>query len=308
MNSTIQLQRLKSFFTNVLLPTIASVAFSLVSFPELITSLFLNFGVTFEEEDGVFSDVRTLAIVIGTLATLGSIVFARHEAGVLQRVNAALQHKEVELTRKNECLARRDVEWDRFRESAFNGLKEVLDAYLRNFCIKHYCSQPEIGSPPPSLRISIYTYDRMRDICYLVGRFSATESFNRAGRRKYPIDTGAIGRAWDTGSADIILENDWSCDPLEWARELETEYNMGREVIAGLTMKSRAFCARRINGGPDGNTPIGVALIETTDCALDDVARELLAKLLDDHLKIIRTFIYHDYELHKKYPRNGEGL
>ena len=308
MKLSFQVPNLSSIFATIFLPTLAATAFALVSYPELMTSLVSYLGMTTERDDGVLSDVRTLAIVIGFLSTFGSISYAKREMRSLREVNKDLQDREVELKKATETLQRRDVEWTQFRVSAFEGLKQVLDAYLRNFCIAYYSANSEEGKPPASLRISIYTHDKPRNVCYLVGRYSPTISYNGAGRREYPIDTGAIGRAWDKIDADIELEKNWASDPLGWARELETKYKMGRDVIEGLSMKSQAFLSKRINGGADGNTPIGVALIETTDGKLDDGARELLDRLLENDLMIIQNFMYHDYELHKEYPRNGEGF
>jgi len=225
-------------FALYLLPTIAAASFALVSYPELMKLLLSKVGFNPDAGDGLAIDVRTLAVTVGLGSMIGSIFYARKEAGSLRAVNTILRERETELQLSTKSLERREIEWSAFKNSAFEGLKRVLDSYIRNYAIDYYKNSHSGANPPNTLRISIYTHDKDSNVCYLVGRYSYNTLYNGSGRSEYPIDTGAIGQAWDKGSADIQISKSWHDD-----------------VIKNINMKSQAFLSKRISGGTDANTP-----------------------------------------------------
>ena len=291
-------------------PPLSAVVFALVSFPELAKLIVKFFGLEVESlanDSSLLLYVRITCIILGFLLNFLSICHSRKESASLSRANETLLRREKKLEETRKKLSKRDAKWEQFKGESFDGIKKFMDSYLRNFVTDYFRKLPDYNEPPSTLRVSIYTYDRSKDICFLVGRYSFNTRYTQSRRKAYPVDNGAIGRAWTDGEAKITISANADEDFDEWKKELSEVYGMPSDIIESLTMKSHAFLSQRINGGYDGNLPIGVALVETTNIELTQEEKILLPTLLKDDLAVIKNFIHYDYELHEKYPRRQKG-
>lgn len=293
-------ESIKGFIGYYVFPVTAALAFALVSHPDLAAWALARFGWVTENTSTLGSDVRTLLILIGFAATGLSIWYARREVRSLTELNQRLTQSETKLVETEQSLSKRLADWVDFKRKSFEGLKGVLDSYISNLVIEHY-KEHGGANPPGSMRVSIYTHDERNEEFSLIGRYSYNYLFKKKGRASYPLNSGAIGKAWIEGDANIVIQASPS-DEMAYRRELE-EYGMGRSEIDGLTMRSVSFFAKRLNGGSSSNTPIGVVLIESTDSTLSDNELKLLARIEEDGGYVVRNVMFHEYVLHKEYPR-----
>ncbi|MBA2283075.1 MAG: hypothetical protein H0W25_17835 [Acidimicrobiia bacterium] len=88
----------------------------------------------------------------------------------------------------------------------------------------------------------------------LVGRYSAMPTFDRTtGRAEYPYDEGVIGKAWEKGAwEEPRLSNpgarDAPANP-RWIDQQCGRYNLPRDEVQTMTMRSRSYAAIRLECG-----------------------------------------------------------
>lgn len=295
-----KLADVRSVLGYYVLPVLAAVSFALVSHPTLAAWALGHLGWREDETSALSSDVRTLLILVGFGATLLSIWYARREVKSLTELNEELSTSKTRLVETEQILSKRVSDWVDFKTKSFEGLKGVLDSYLSHLANEHY-RQEESTTPPVTMRISVYTHDERSEEFSLIGRYSYNYQFKKKGRASYPLNSGAIGKAWIEGHADIEIVASPD-DKVAYRRELET-YGMSSPEIDNLTMRSISFFAKRLNGGSSSNTPIGVVLVESTSPKLTDAERKLVERIEADDGYVVRNVMFHEYVLHKEYPR-----
>lgn len=129
-------------------------------------------------------------------------------------------------------------------------------------------------------RISLYVFDKSGHFV-LAARYSENPSWERPGRAKLPADRGIIGKAWQAG---WVFDNNFP-DPLEdfasYAEYCRQVYTYEWKVVHEMKMKSRLYCAMRVEDQSPLHQKIGVVVIESTDC--NRYTETELAAILKEH-------------------------
>lgn len=110
-------------------------------------------------------------------------------------------------------------------------------------------------------RVSIYKLELEHFRC--IGRFSTNESYKAKPDRMYAKSIGVLGKAWERGG---ISESESPCPEKELEKYLEfhhTRYDVPKDLARNSNMKSRAFCAVRIEDYRQA--PIAVIIVESTE-------------------------------------------
>jgi len=110
-------------------------------------------------------------------------------------------------------------------------------------------------------RVSIYKLELDHFRC--IGRFSTNESFKAKPDRMYAKSIGVLGLAWERGG---LSEAESPCPVTELEKYLEfhhTRYRIPKDLARNSNMKSRAFCAVRIEDYRQA--PIAVIIVESTE-------------------------------------------
>ena len=146
-----------------------------------------------------------------------------------------------------------------------NTLQSRLNTYVRDKIIDFYKSINKNSDPPPTMRVSVYTHNRDLKKLSVVARFSSNAEYDNPASTPQPQaeNSGVVGRAWIEIKCEACIEADPETDWEAYRRVLIDEWKMDESHVNDLAMRSRHLRARRIEGGEDGRTRIGVVLIET---------------------------------------------
>jgi hypothetical protein len=99
----------------------------------------------------------------------------------------------------------------------------------------------------------------------LVARFSENPSDNNADRRIYPIQ-GCLREAWESDRCSLVISTSRDQDRVAWARQ-HVASGLPAETVENLTMGVRTLIACRVNDQRDGEAPLGVLVLESTQTA-----------------------------------------
>jgi hypothetical protein len=87
-------------------------------------------------------------------------------------------------------------------------------------------------------RISLYRYDRREGKFIMIARHSSNPRLKQPGRVIYPENQGCIGKAWEQSICFVDLPEPGTS---QYYQVHETEWNMDRETVDSITMKSRTI-------------------------------------------------------------------
>lgn len=166
------------------------------------------------------------------------------------------------------------------RANALYREKDALEKIIRGFGDDYFdIWRTKLGHTAKTLgfgdqeRVSIYRYSEQDRTFYMLGRYSEGPDFARRGRAVYPEDQGCIGRAWRTGEGIAQELPDPEVDYDNYERAMSDGWNIDRDTLRAMAMKSRLICAIAIRDRTDLRR-IAVVVFESTRVngfALDDV-------------------------------------
>lgn len=226
-------------------------------------------------------------------ATAFSLIFIF--GGLSQYLTYRIALKRVRI-RKLECTI------DSLRESNV-ALTENIHNLIEGYLFRLADGKLNFGADelPNTDRITLYVYDEGGEAPSFVpaGRYSGNPVFRRPGDTKLPLK-GCLAAAW---SDDWMFCCDFP-DP-EIDEDAYLAHHLKKGITKGraksLTMRSRLYCGWKV-GGENGEPPLGVVVIESTDPArfgeaeLKDVYdRE--GALLADLLGKVRPYITNPSEI-----------
>lgn len=110
-------------------------------------------------------------------------------------------------------------------------------------------------------RASAYFYgmDDEGEHFVMVARNSANPSYRRPGRRRYPVNQGVIGKAWNRANGYFAVRQ-LPKNQADWNNKLVEDYGFTHEVASNITMKAASIGALRIH---DNDGAVGMLVIET---------------------------------------------
>jgi hypothetical protein len=121
-------------------------------------------------------------------------------------------------------------------------------------------------------RMSLYVHDGDGGFT-LCGRYSYNPQLRRTGRPSYPDTEGCIGRAWREGWHFRVMPHRRDA----YDRLCLGEYQFAQEALDNITMRSKIFTAKRIDGR---NGEVAVVIYESL--ARDAVNEDQVRGVLDD--------------------------
>jgi len=211
--------------------------------------------------DNIWSDGRwalVSAVVLATASLLSQFL--------LQRPSY------MELSRLEEVANSQSTEKSRALEQAFT----VLIRKLAEHCSINANSD----------RISVYYFHDEGFV--MLARWSSHPTYTRAGRGSYPTGQGAIGEAWDRGSAVSILPP----TRIRWEKSLEAHHGFPPGSTQGLSMHCQSIAAIRIDAD---HHAVGVLVFESADgtrasqSTLDTAKSSMLFATLSELVNAVAT-------------------
>ena len=183
---------------------------------------------------------------------------------------------------------------DRKKENdrAIEGYAKILKLYIKNRIIQFYSIKWHCD-PPSTMRISIYTNYKEWNI--QIARYSFHREYDSEDTKPHlqKEESGAVGIAWKTGKCDIKVKSNPAIDPDAYKRELMDDWNMSKEHVDNLSMKSRRLKGKRLTGvrETDDKKEIGVILIESTKKCFDCKEEEIFEILSEDEDMLINNIV-----------------
>lgn len=105
-------------------------------------------------------------------------------------------------------------------------------------------------------RVSVYYFHSERFV--MLARWSPHPKYVRPGRSEYPSGQGAIGEAWDRGSAVVTLP----ASRTRWDQRLERHHGFAAGTARNLSMQCQSIAALRVE---TDHRAVGVIVFESTD-------------------------------------------
>lgn len=119
---------------------------------------------------------------------------------------------------------------------------------------------------PERLSLLCCTGDRFE----LVARYSANPSYVVAGSRSYKLTDGCHGRAWEQGSAELVVPVARNADRQAWVAS-HVDSGLPLVVADDLRMPTRTVIAVRIDDPRAARRPLGVVVLESEQAHTDIV-------------------------------------
>jgi len=140
-------------------------------------------------------------------------------------------------------------------------------------------------------RISIYIFDD--EYFKMIGRWAPRTDLKKPGREVYPKDQGFISKAWNNGTKNYYHYNklpNYEKDSDAYIDEVQENSKISKDVIKNLSMKSRAYFAKKIKGEYNRDV-IGIIVIESLSSDFKLTVTEMNDKLDGGHLKFLAKLI-----------------
>ena len=161
-----------------------------------------------------------------------------------------------------------------------NNIRELFDGLLMSFAN----AELEFGTHEQNQeRISLYFAKKYQkhniDYLYPIGRYSSNQAFRNTRRRKYSINKGCIGKAY---------QNDFCYNGNVTKEECLNDYLYTEEEYNAMRMKSKTIAAISIKD--ESNRVIGVLVAESQEQSwLSGTIKRKLVKQVKYYAKICTT-------------------
>lgn len=133
-------------------------------------------------------------------------------------------------------------------------------------------------------RMSLYVHDGDGDFT-LCGRYSYNPQLRRVGRPSYPDHEGCIGRAWREGWHYRVMPHQREA----YDRLCLGEYQLSQEALDQISMRSKTFAAKRIDGR---NGEVAVVVYESLvrEAVSEAEAQGVLDDFVSSYGDLIESF------------------